>query len=160
MTIEHRAEALINQFDSLISHKFPKVHLITHSFGGADARYALSQMALNERVHSLTTLCTPHHGCALINQATKYPKVFGNLATSEKAIEAVGLSLKNVQEFTGKNMAAFNEIVEDCSDVGYYSFGASQKEGRLGELLKQNYQTISEHQIEKMQMDGLSFLDE
>ena len=53
-----------------------------------------------------------------------YPEVHGNLTTSEKAIEAVGLSLKNVQEFSGKNMEAFNEIVEDCENVGYYSMGA------------------------------------
>ena len=70
MTIAHRAEALANQFDSLIdSAKYPKVHLICHSFGGVDARLALSEMGLSDKVHSLTTLATPHHGCALVNQA-------------------------------------------------------------------------------------------
>lgn len=39
-----------------------KVHLVAHSMGGLDARYAISCLGMYTKVLSLTTLGTPHRG--------------------------------------------------------------------------------------------------
>ena len=39
-----------------------KVHIIAHSKGGLDSRYLISKLGYGDRVASLTTISTPHHG--------------------------------------------------------------------------------------------------
>lgn len=59
-SIAQRAQQLV----SFIHSNFPqsKVHLIAHSMGGLDSRYAISLLGLYEQVLSLTTIGTPHQG--------------------------------------------------------------------------------------------------
>ncbi|MCS7047129.1 MAG: hypothetical protein NZO58_12295 [Gemmataceae bacterium] len=38
------------------------VHIIAHSLGGLDARYMITHLGMAQRVLTLTTLGTPHHG--------------------------------------------------------------------------------------------------
>jgi hypothetical protein len=42
-----------------------RVNIVAHSMGGLDARYAISVLGLGDRVASLTTIGTPHHGTPL-----------------------------------------------------------------------------------------------
>ena len=42
--------------------KVKKVNIIAHSKGGLDAKYMITHLGMEERVASLTTLCTPHRG--------------------------------------------------------------------------------------------------
>jgi triacylglycerol lipase len=42
-----------------------KVHIIAHSMGGLDSRYLISKLGYGDRVASLTTISTPHHGSAI-----------------------------------------------------------------------------------------------
>src|SRR5262245_52520495 len=44
------------------THPGEKVHLLAHSLGGLDSRYAISTLGLSDQVLSLTTLGTPHQG--------------------------------------------------------------------------------------------------
>lgn len=85
--------------------------------------------------------------------------MYGALESSERAIEAVGLSIRSASEFTKDNMAAFNEVVENSSRVEYYSFGSKQKELQLGELLRQNYFKITENLLER-ETDGLMNIED
>ncbi|MBQ7375096.1 MAG: alpha/beta fold hydrolase [Clostridia bacterium] len=39
-----------------------KVNIIAHSKGGLDSKYMISELGMEEKVASLTTLCTPHKG--------------------------------------------------------------------------------------------------
>ena len=39
-----------------------KIHIIAHSMGGLDSRYMISKLGMADRVLSLTTISTPHHG--------------------------------------------------------------------------------------------------
>jgi hypothetical protein len=156
MTIEQRAENLTQKIKKVTS-KYEKVHLIAHSFSGIDARCAISMMGLHKKVHSLTTLSSPHHGCAVIEKANKNPHSVGNISHTEKAIEALGLSMANAQEFSAPNMAAFNKIATDRADVGYYSFGSKQKEMAMSEMLRANYQKITDHRLE-IETDGIMCL--
>lgn len=41
-----------------------KVNIIAHSKGGLDSRYAISMLGMDKYVASLTTINTPHRGCA------------------------------------------------------------------------------------------------
>jgi len=50
------------------------------------------------------------------------------LSHTEKALEVIGMSTRNVAEFTSENMKAFNQVVENDPNVKYFSFGAKQKE--------------------------------
>lgn len=44
-----------------------KVNIIAHSKGGLEARYLVSTMGMGNRVASITTLSTPHHGSQTID---------------------------------------------------------------------------------------------
>lgn len=51
----------------------PKVHLIAHSKGGLDAKYALTVLGLKDNTASLTTLCTPHRGSGIATWLYRRP---------------------------------------------------------------------------------------
>src|SRR5947207_11660478 len=46
-----------------------RVNIVAHSMGGLDARYAISQLGLSDKVASLTTIATPHLGTPLATSA-------------------------------------------------------------------------------------------
>lgn len=46
-----------------------KVNIIAHSKGGLDSRYAIGLLGDDMRVASLTTISSPHHGCAWAQDA-------------------------------------------------------------------------------------------
>src|SRR5712692_3871085 len=62
-SVEQRAKQLAEEIDQ---KKFPSgpIHIIAHSMGGLDARRFLVEgpKSLTERVVSLSTIATPHHG--------------------------------------------------------------------------------------------------
>jgi len=60
---------------------------------------------------------------------------YGTLAHTEKALQSLGMSVRNTMEFTSRNMKAFNEVCTDDETVKYASFGAMRKEFELNELL-------------------------
>lgn len=66
-SFHQRAEELKKQ----IEKNFPegKLNLIGHSMGGLDARYLISKLGFADRIASLTTIGTPHHGTPLADLA-------------------------------------------------------------------------------------------
>ena len=73
-TIEERAEQMARRVKRQSERiGVDKVHVVTHSFGGVDARAALRLYGMDEHVQSLTTLSTPHHGLRLIDMIKRYP---------------------------------------------------------------------------------------
>jgi triacylglycerol lipase len=61
-----------------------RVNVIAHSMGGVDARVAIARLGCAERVASLVTLATPHHGTPLADLSR--PFLRGN--RRERAAEA------------------------------------------------------------------------
>lgn len=51
-----------------------KVNIIAHSKGGIDARYAIDALGMGDKVASLTTVCTPHHGSPLVPYLRRMPE--------------------------------------------------------------------------------------
>jgi triacylglycerol lipase len=115
----NRSEELKKQ----IEKKFPegKVNLIGHSMGGLDARYLISKLGFHDRVESLTTIGTPHHGTSLAEIAlapvggrerTWVRRFFGALGYPVEALDK--LTPQFCREQLGKDGAAH-------PDVAYYS---------------------------------------
>jgi triacylglycerol esterase/lipase EstA (alpha/beta hydrolase family) len=96
MTIEQRAALLAYNLKELTEkHGLSRAHLVTHSFTGVDARAALSLFGASAHVRSLTTLSSPHLGMRLVDNCQRYPNRC-SIEMAEKALEAVGLSQRNV----------------------------------------------------------------
>src|SRR5208283_3982193 len=57
--VRERAEQLREQ---ILRWTDEPVNVIAHSMGGLDARYMISRLGMADRVRSLTTISTPHHG--------------------------------------------------------------------------------------------------
>ena len=50
-----------------------KVNLIGHSKGGLDSKYAITHLDIEDKVASLTTLCTPHRGSIVASNIWDLP---------------------------------------------------------------------------------------
>ena len=62
-SVEGRARELAPQIDAILAETgAAKVNLVGHSMGGLDARYLISTMGYGDRVASLSTMSSPHHG--------------------------------------------------------------------------------------------------
>ena len=51
-----------------------KVNIIAHSKGGLDSKYMITELGMEDKVASLTTLCTPHKGSIVASWIWKLPK--------------------------------------------------------------------------------------
>lgn len=143
MTIEERSAQLAQNLKELAEREAlkGKVHLVAHSFTGVDSRAALALFGSSAQVRSLTTICSPHLGMRLIDNCEKHPERCV-LERAEKAIEAVGLSQSSAQEFTSRNLADFNKVVEDAAGVEYFSLGAHKQRLQSSELLRSSHESI------------------
>lgn len=74
-TVEENAKHLARRVDQvLLETGSEKVNLIAHSKGGLDARYLVSSLGYGDRVASLTTVSTPHHGSRTMDAIIKMPR--------------------------------------------------------------------------------------
>ncbi len=93
-----------------------KLNIIAHSKGGLDARYAIAELGAAPYVASLTTINTPHHGCAWVDGilrrispsmaewiAARYEKIFRGLG--DKSPDFLG----GIRDLTAESCKAFNE---------------------------------------------------
>jgi len=62
-SVDLRADQLRDHVNEILSRTgAAKVHLIGHSMGGLDSRHMIVDKGMADRVASLTTIGTPHHG--------------------------------------------------------------------------------------------------
>lgn len=65
LTTDVRAAAaqLAEEVEELVAETgYERIHVVGHSMGGLIARYYITRLGGDERVHTLVTLGTPHHG--------------------------------------------------------------------------------------------------
>lgn len=122
------AEHLQGLVDSGYARRF---NLVGHSQGGLDARYVASQLDLEHRVVSVTTIQTPHRGNSLFDPLTTD---VGALLT-DPALNLVSAALGLMYGVDDQDYAAqlvalsavgmeeFNSRVPDRADVHYASWG-------------------------------------
>jgi pimeloyl-ACP methyl ester carboxylesterase len=74
--VRHRAQDFTTQVtEALRARPDVQIHIIAHSMGGLDARWALAKGGLADRTASLTTIGTPHHGTSVANLAARFMPV-------------------------------------------------------------------------------------
>lgn len=105
-----------------------KVNLIAHSKGGLDCRYMISQLGMADKVASLTTMATPHHGSRTMEWLTKLPRVIHWLLALfvNFFFRLLGDTRPRFYEasrgFSQSAAARFNEENPDQSGVYYASY--------------------------------------
>jgi len=112
-SIRVRAAQLAEQVERIGS----RVNIIAHSMGGLDARLAIASHGLAERVASLTTIGTPHHGTPLSDMAS----ALGEWSTVRRSLRAVGVHVDGMYDVSTLCMREFNRVVLDSPDVVYGS---------------------------------------
>lgn len=74
-TVENNAKQLQTQIEDVLAReKADKINIIAHSKGGLDCKYLISALGMEDKIASLTTLCTPHFGSPVASRIMKYPK--------------------------------------------------------------------------------------
>ncbi len=119
-----------------------RLHLVAHSMGGLDARYLVSRLGWHDRVATLTTVATPHHGTTLAEIALDPPVPFhdATAALVHRAAGFVDWAGAGVLDGGGSDILAataeltrehirerFNPATPDHPDVAYRSYA-----GRAG----------------------------
>ena len=129
-----RARVLASQIDAAIA-QYGKINLIAHSQGGLDSRYLISSMGYADRVASLTTISSPHHGTAIADKALGFLPG-GTDASINTALKALGINTSDVNvraaltALAERNAPAFNTANPDRAGVVYQSWaGVSSKTG-------------------------------
>jgi len=93
-----------------------RINIVAHSMGGVDARYAISQLAMSDRVASLITIGTPHRGTPLAGLGNTRPA-----RVARAVMEKLGVRASATDWLTPEQMAAFNRHVKDEPRVYYGS---------------------------------------
>jgi triacylglycerol lipase len=112
--IRRRAAQLARQIEQV---KAPRLNIIAHSMGGLDARYAISRLGLSERVASLTTIGTPHHGTPLADLMFS----FGNWRALRGMLDVLGANVDGLYDVSTPRMQHFNRAILDSPHVVYHS---------------------------------------
>lgn len=110
-SIPERAAALVAALGEL-----GRADVIAHSLGGLDARYAIAKLGLGDRVRTLVTIGTPHHGSEIADLV-----VDGALARARAIVRALGIPLDALDWLSTAALARFNADVRDVPGVRYAS---------------------------------------
>ena len=128
-SIETNAGAIISRIDAILAETgSKKVNLIAHSKGGLEARMAASSLGYGEKVASITTIGTPHHGSKTVDRLMKLPGSLFSLAAFavNNWIRLIGDRkpdfMKVCEGFTTAAMERFNQENPDIPGVYYQSF--------------------------------------
>jgi triacylglycerol lipase len=133
-SVEGNGEKIAARIDEILKKtNAEKVNIIAHSKGGLDCRYAISTLGMGDRVASLTTLATPHHGSKCVDILLKLPDFLVRVAgfctdcwfriIGDKKPEAY----KVFHLFTTEGARKFNIENPDCPEVFYQSYAFVMK---------------------------------
>jgi triacylglycerol lipase len=148
-SIESNAEILKMTIDNILHETgSEKVNIIAHSKGGVDSRYLIWKYDYGDKVASLTTIATPHHGAEIADVLygqeiihTKIAKeafsIFGELYGDKNP------DLLNVgYELTTKKMKEFNDEVIMDPRVYYQSLYTTMRNRMDDFMFFYSYQFI------------------
>jgi triacylglycerol lipase len=107
-----------------------KVHIIAHSMGGLDARAMIARLGMADKVASLTTIGTPHHGSCFADVKLK--------GGGQELVEKISnvIDFRGLEDLTRDACKRFNDEVRDAeasNGVYYQTYSAS--EGRDATLI-------------------------
>ncbi len=110
--VEERAAVLAEGICALPCRR---VHIIAHSMGGLDARFAVANLGIARRVASVVTVGTPHRGTVVADVGTG---VLGTLGLSA-VLGKVGLDLAALKSLRTDALVTFNRNVPNMRGVRY-----------------------------------------
>ena len=126
---ETNAREIVHRIDKIRQETgAEKVNLIAHSKGGLEARMAASSLGAGDRIASVTTIATPHHGSKTIDRLLAAPKALFSAAAFavNNWIRVVGDKrpdfLAVCRGFTTGSAAAFNRENPDVPGIFYQSY--------------------------------------
>lgn len=125
-SVADRAQNLRDYLTSSSKISGKKVHLIAHSMGGLDARYLISSLGMADRVISLTTIGTPHHGSPIADIV-----IAGTDPLVVEFFEHLGVDLKGAFDLTTWVAQKFNQDTPETDDVRYFSVAGEFEPLRL-----------------------------
>ncbi len=118
----------------------PKVHIIAHSMGGLDARHMIYNYRMEDRVASLTTIGTPHHGSSFADWGVG--SLLGRILIRMKP---VGIDLTGLRDLTTQKCREFNEKAADferSNGVKYQTYAGVQPRERIFRPLRRAHRII------------------
>ncbi|HEY6253986.1 MAG TPA: alpha/beta fold hydrolase [Candidatus Angelobacter sp.] len=116
-SISERAQDLRNYLDTQAGVAGARVHIIAHSMGGLDTRFAISELGAAGKVISLTTIGTPHRGSPIADLLVK-----GTLPGTDEILDHLGVDINGVQDLT---TTARTQQVADSDGVKYFSIAGA-----------------------------------
>lgn len=132
--IRTRAKQLVHKIGAIDA---PKVNIIAHSMGGLDTRYAITHFGLHDRIASLVTFGTPHHGTPLANLGSSFTASIG----IRRLLGHVG---EMFRDLATRRMERFNEDTPNHEDVYYASVvGRVKRLGEVHPLLAPTFQWLA-----------------
>ena len=133
-TVEQNARVIKSKAEQILAQTgSEKINIIAHSKGGLEARYLISTLKMGEKIASLTTLSTPHHGSQTMDRLYRIPQPLFRCAAG-----AVNLWFRLIGDnnpdfypacavFTTQHMKEFNRQNKNAKGVYYQSFAAAME---------------------------------
>jgi len=125
---ETNALTLKGTIEKILSEtKNEKVNIIAHSKGGIDSRYLIWKYDFGDKIASLTTICTPHHGSEIADLIYNQKIIHTKLTKKVLLIfgELYGDTNPNVYnvnyQLTSARMEEFNKKITMDDKVFYQS---------------------------------------
>jgi triacylglycerol lipase len=125
-SIAERAQDLKSYLQNQDETRDRKIHIIAHSMGGLDSRYMISKLGMADRVLSLTTICTPHHGSPLADIV-----VAGANPLLNQIMEHLEINTKAAFDLTTGASRQFNDDVPDSPGIAYFSIAGRFEPARI-----------------------------
>ena len=133
-TVETNGRHLANVIAEVLAQTgAEKVNILAHSKGGLDSRYAISKLAMGDRVASLTTVATPHHGSKTVDRLLAFPDWMVRFVgwCADVWCRVLGdrhpASYLVFHSLTTEEAAKFNENTPDHPEVFYQSYAFLMK---------------------------------
>lgn len=126
-----------------------KIHVVAHSMGGLDARAMIAKLGMADKVASLTTVGTPHHGTSFADFKLK--------RGGDKLIEGVAnaVDFRGFGDLTRDACKKFNAEVRDAeasNGVFYQTYSASEGRDATFVFLQSSWDVINKEEGDN---DGL-----
>ena len=108
--------------------------------GGLDARFLISHLGLADRVRSLTTVCTPHHGSPVADWVcANYQRRIPLLT----ALQAFGIDVEGIAACRLADCRAFNARTPHTPGVRYFSYGAAVPLSQVTPFLRRAWNILT-----------------
>jgi triacylglycerol lipase len=126
--------------DQILQWTDEPVNLIAHSMGGLDARFMITHLNMAERVRTLTTISTPHHGSYL---ADWFQAHFRERVPILYALETIGMNVDGFRDLRPEVCRRFNSQTPDQPGVRYFSFGGDVQPSHLTPFLRRAWSILT-----------------